>query len=89
MQYVFLGLLLTCLLLVVAAICLGVRCEYGCPPFPTYPKPFSPLLSTLPNSCPFPGQGRVTTTISLAFQLVSSQSILECCVFLIQYLLKL
>lgn len=44
-QYLFLGLLLTCLLLGVAAICLGVRCEYGCPPFPTCPKQFFPLLS--------------------------------------------
>uniref|UniRef100_A0A8C0KRT2 CD72 molecule n=1 Tax=Canis lupus dingo TaxID=286419 RepID=A0A8C0KRT2_CANLU len=45
MQYLFLGLLLTCLLLGVATICLGVHCEYDCPPLPMYPEQYSPLLS--------------------------------------------
>lgn len=51
-RYFLLGLLLTCLLLGVAAICLGMRCEYGdYPPFPTCPRqPAPPQLPFLPSA---------------------------------------
>ena len=70
MRYLVLGLLLTCLLCGVAATCLGVRCEYGCPWFSTYPEERSPRLSP---TAALPQQGGSHYHHSLSLGLVTSQ----------------
>lgn len=60
-----------------AAISLGVRCEYGSPAFPTYRK-----LPSAPQQLPFLSRGRSYYHHILSFCLVLDRSVLEHCAFL-------